>query len=96
MKKQRAKEPVRLRERKLRNGNITLYLDYYNAGERQYEYLKLYLLAKPKNALEKKANQEVLELAQRIKAKRIEEALSGSLDLQSVHIGIYSFFALPG
>ncbi|GHA68746.1 site-specific integrase [Pontibacter akesuensis] len=83
MKKQTNKEPVRLRQRKLSNGNLSLYLDYYNGGVRQYEYLKLYLIEKPKNALDKQSNQSALELAQRIKAKRTEEALLGNYDLQS-------------
>lgn len=91
MKKKSTKEPVRLREKKLKNGNISLYLDYYREGERQYEFLKLYILDKPKNPLEKKSNQEVLELAQRIKAKRIEEALSGSLNLQSKNLSNTDF-----
>ncbi|AKQ44442.1 hypothetical protein TH63_00385 [Rufibacter radiotolerans] len=83
MKKLANKEPVRLREKKLTNGNLSLYLDYYKEGERQYEFLKLYLIAKPKNPLEKDANQTNLELAQRIKAKRTEEALMGTFDLQA-------------
>lgn len=91
MKKKSTKEPVRIREKKLKNGNLSLYLDYYQEGERQYEFLKLYILAKPKNALEKQSNQEVIELAQRIKAKRIEEALSGSLNLQSKNLSNTDF-----
>jgi integrase/recombinase XerD len=82
MGKSKIKEPVKLREKKLANGNLSLYLDYYQNGERQYEFLKLYISAKPKNALEKQSNKEVLELAQRIKAKRIEEVFSGTFDLQ--------------
>ena len=37
------KEPVKLREKKLSNGNISLYLDIYRNGKRHKEYLKLYL-----------------------------------------------------
>lgn len=37
------KEPVKLREKKLANGNVSLYLDIYRNGKRQKEYLKLYL-----------------------------------------------------
>jgi len=33
---------VTLRERE-KNGQISLYLDYYHKGKRQYEYLRLYL-----------------------------------------------------
>ena len=35
------KEPVKLREKKLSNGNISLYLDIYRNGKRHKEYLKL-------------------------------------------------------
>jgi integrase/recombinase XerD len=83
VKKQTNKEPVRLRQRALSNGTVSLYLDYYSDGIRQYEYLKLYLIDKPKTALDKQSNIINLELAQRIKAKRTEEALLGSYDLQS-------------
>ena len=38
------KEPVKLREKKLSNGNISLYLDIYRNGKRHKEYLKLYLI----------------------------------------------------
>ena len=99
MKKRAQKDPVRLREKKLRNGNISLYLDYYKDGERQYEFLKLYLIDKPKNALDKQSNKEALELAQRIKAKRVEEVHLGTLDLQSKslsHTDFLKFFQAVG
>ena len=38
-----AKEPIRLRSKKLANGNLFLYLDFYRDGKREYEFLKLYL-----------------------------------------------------
>ena len=38
------KEPVRIRQRKLKNGNISLYLDIYSDGVRKYESLSLYLV----------------------------------------------------
>ena len=91
MKKKAQKEPVRLREKKLSNGNLSLYLDYYDAGERQYEFLKLYLIDKPKTALEKQSNQATLELALRIKAKRTEAVLTDSFDLQSKNKGTANF-----
>ena len=33
----KVKEPIRLRERKLANGNLGLYLDIYVKGTRKYE-----------------------------------------------------------
>ena len=37
------KEPVRLREKPLKDGVKSLYLDIYQDGQRHYEYLKLYI-----------------------------------------------------
>lgn len=50
----KVKEPVRLREKKLANGNISLYLDIYRDGKREYEFLRLYLY-KCKNSIGEKA-----------------------------------------
>lgn len=45
MKKQiKVKEPIRLRTKKLSNGNESLYLDIYTDGKRDYEFLKLYII----------------------------------------------------
>lgn len=38
------KEPIRLREQVLKNGNRSLYLDMYHNGKRTYKFLKLYLV----------------------------------------------------
>ena len=38
------KEPVKLREKVLKNGSISLFLDVYSNGRRHKEYLKLYLI----------------------------------------------------
>ena len=40
----RLKEPVRIREKKIAGGNISLYLDIYQKGVRRKETLKLYLV----------------------------------------------------
>ncbi|PTX15343.1 integrase-like protein [Pontibacter mucosus] len=90
-KKQTAKEPVKLREKKLKNGNLSLYLDFYYEGVREFEFLKLYLIGKPKDKQERQSNATVLELAQRIKAKRTEELLTGALNLSSKNQGTVDF-----
>lgn len=36
---EKSKEPIRIRKRALRNGNISLYLDIYMNGKRSYEFL---------------------------------------------------------
>lgn len=69
-KQVKLKEPVRLREKALKDGNRSLYLDIYNKGIRKYEYLKLYLY--PENTLEEKEhNKETLKVAEQVKAERI-------------------------
>ena len=68
----KAKEPIRLRQKKLTNGNISLYLDIYRDGKRRYEFLKLYLI--PERAKDdRETNKNTLLLANSIKAKRIVE-----------------------
>lgn len=66
----KAKEPVRIRFKKLANGNQSIYLDIYKDGERQYEFLKLYLVP-DKTPSAKMQNEETLRVANAIKAQRI-------------------------
>jgi site-specific recombinase XerD len=71
---------VRLRGKRLSNGNISLYLDYYqgytkNVDEkiktrRKVEYLKIYISDNPKSPEERKKNEENLSLAQQIRNNR--------------------------
>jgi hypothetical protein len=60
---------VTLRQRK-KGDKISLYLDYYSNGKREYEYLKLYLKVATKGAPltkeEKNENKSNLELAESI------------------------------
>jgi len=60
---------VKLRKKKIAGGKISLYLDIYHNGQRQYEFLKLYLF-KGTNTATKVANNETLVLAETITAKR--------------------------
>lgn len=71
-KQVKVKEPVRIRKKKLANGNESIYLDLYKDGDRVYEFLKLYLIPE-KSKTDKEANRRTLELANAIKAKRIVE-----------------------
>ena len=70
------KEPVKLREKKLANGNVSLYLDIYRNGKRQKEYLKLYLIDAT-TPLEREQNRQTLATAQAIKSKRLIEMQNG-------------------
>lgn len=77
-----SKEPIRLRKRKTPTGNISLYLDIYLNGQRSYEYLKMYLIPERTRA-DKAKNQEILQLAEAIKAKRIVELRNGEFGFKS-------------
>lgn len=70
------KEPVRLREKILANGNRSLYLDIYRNGKREYEFLKIYLVVE-KTPFDKEQNRQLLATAQAIKAKRQIEIQNG-------------------
>lgn len=66
----KTKEPIRIRLKTLRNGNKSIYLDYYKDGNREYEFLKLYLIPE-KTASAKIQNEETLKTANAIKAQRV-------------------------
>jgi integrase len=70
------KEPVRLRQRRIKNGGYSLYLDTYWNGKRSYDFLKLYLNP-PMDDLAIIENKTTLELAKQIKYKRILELQTG-------------------
>lgn len=72
MSKRKVREPIRLRERPLKSGNIALYLDKYVNGKRKFENLKLYLI--PENTKDDvRRNERTLQLAEAVRAKRIIE-----------------------
>jgi integrase len=68
----KAKEPIKLRTKQLANGNQSIYLDYYKDGQRQYEFLKLYLVPE-KTPIDKSTNAQKLELANAVKSQKIVE-----------------------
>lgn len=67
-----AKEPVKLRQRKMESGNTSLYLDIYIKGKRRYEYLDLHLIPENSRA-DKEHNRQVYALADTIRAQRLIE-----------------------
>lgn len=76
MDRLKQKEPIRLRIKKLKNGNRSLYLDFYHEGKRYYEYLKLYLIPE-RSKLDKERNKATMLQAESHKAKRIIEYQQG-------------------
>ena len=74
---------VALRARELKNGMLSLYLDYYpayrNPDTRQvwkHESLGIYIYAKPRNARERKFNDEMMEKAEAIRCTRFTEVIN--------------------
>ena len=69
-KETKDKAPIKLRRKKLANGNTSLFLDVYIDGQRRKEYLKLYLIPE-KSSTAKEQNIKTLEIAETIRAERI-------------------------
>lgn len=72
METSKAKEPIKLRGRKMKSGRTSLYLDIYVHGQRTYEYLNLYLVPE-KTKRDREKNRETISFAECVKAKRIVE-----------------------
>lgn len=77
-----SKGPIRLRMRKLKTGNTSLYFDIYIAGKRSYEYLNLYLIPE-KTRADKEKNKETLKLADAIRAQRVVEFQNGRFGFEA-------------
>jgi integrase len=71
-KQKKAKEPVTIRYKQLKNGNQSIYLDIYRNGKRYYEFPKLYIIPE-RTPADKEQNRQMLEKAIKIKAQRIDE-----------------------
>lgn len=72
IKETKAKEPIKVRYKKLANGNQSIYLDYYKDGKREYDFLKLYLVPET-TPIAKNQNAEMLQLANTIKSQKVVE-----------------------
>ncbi|VDH15433.1 Tyrosine recombinase XerC [Algoriella xinjiangensis] len=94
-----------LKQRKISDTKISLYLEYYKGTTtsvdgkrkhlREFEYLKLYLILNPTTATDKNKNKENLELAENILAIRKTEFLQGKfgiVDRQKANITLYEYF----
>lgn len=83
-KTSKPKEPVRIREKELTNGNRSLYLDIYINGNRTREFLKMYIIPEKSHA-DKITNANTWQAAEAIKAQRIIDINNGKagITLQS-------------
>lgn len=82
----KAKEPIRIRFKKLSNGNQSIYLDTYRNGQRDYEFLKLYLIPE-RTDLDRERNAQTLTAANAIKAQRIIELTNSEAGVKNLHRG---------
>ena len=88
------KGQVKLREKPLKNGGKSLYLDIYCNGKRMYEFLQLYLIPE-NNQLDKKKNKETLRMAEVVKSSRfleIQEGLLGLKPTSKSDVTLYDYF----
>ena len=89
------KNNIRLREKPLKNGTASLYLDIYRDGNRSYQFLKLYIIQKPSNIRERQLNKEIYALAEKIRTER-ENALNhetfGFIPEHKQRINILAFY----
>jgi len=83
---------VTLRKR-LKNGKISLYLDFYNKGKRKLEYLRLYLNLNPTTRTERELNKKTEQLAASICAQRQIEIQNGFYGFQDLEKLKGSFMA---
>ncbi|MCZ4245838.1 site-specific integrase [Pedobacter punctiformis] len=78
---------VKLREKKLNDGRLSLYLDFYppvyipeTGKETRREFLKIYLFEKPTNAIQKEHNHVCKTKAESIRAERSLQFINKSFD----------------
>ena len=82
----KAKEPIRLRQKNLSNGNKSLYLDIYRNGKREYEFLKLYIIPETAGDLTaKERNKQTIIQANAIKAQRIIELTNDEAGIKNTN-----------
>lgn len=79
--------------RKKKGIKTSLYLDIYNNGKRKFEYLKLYLINKPKTPIEKNLNRETLILAENIAAQRQLQLQNDQYGFNKTENGNLSFIS---
>lgn len=81
---------VSLRQKKLANGRIRLYLDYYPAikdsvtrKQTRREFLDLFIYEKPTTQLQKEHNKETMLIGENVRANRELDMFRGTYNLQT-------------
>lgn len=80
MKNRKAKTPITIRYKQLKNGNKSIYFDCYFEGRRWYEFLKKYIRPE-KTPIDKQVNKETLRAVEHIQAERIIDLTRESANL---------------
>jgi integrase len=93
---------VTLRNKKIANGKLSLYLDFYpeiinpKSGKlTRREFLKLKIFENPKNELEREHNSTQVQLAEQIRSKRLMDIRNKEYGLKehmNLDINFYNFF----
>lgn len=87
------KEIVHLRQKPLKNGGASFYLDIYLDGRRSYEFLKLYTRPE-KTRADRDFNKQVMQTANAAKAQRIIELQNAQHGVaQRPKVWLYGFVA---
>ena len=83
---------ITLKQKTLKDGRISLYIEYYKGSStnlegkrihlRDFEYLKMYLYSEPKSTKERNENKETLALADNVLTIRKTEYIQGKYDLK--------------
>ncbi|WP_272149770.1 tyrosine-type recombinase/integrase [Tenacibaculum aiptasiae] len=83
---------ISLKKKKLKTGKYSLFIEYYKGTiidkngktkhDREFEYLKEYLVIEPKTKAEKQKNKETLKLAEKILSIRQAEYYQGKYKIQ--------------
>ena len=84
---------ISLNKRKLKDGRISLSIEFYRGSElsgngkrrhlRSFENLDTYLYSDPKSVAEKKHNKQGLEFAENVLAIRKAEFVQGKFDIRN-------------
>ena len=92
---------INLKQKKLKKGKSSLFLEFYNGYRidkdgvkkhlRKFEYLKQYVFDNPANAGEKRKNKETLQLAENILAIRKAEYIQGKYKIKNDKKGEITF-----
>lgn len=75
------KQKVQIRQKKTSEIRISLLLDWYDgSNKRTKEYLGLFLIANPKNPIERQSNKDTLVFAELKRAERENQLFKGEVD----------------